>query len=472
MKYKFIVGLIALALAMGALGPGSALAGAYESSYKTAITYQNVGPAATQTLKIYFYESPTDTSPIEIPRDNLASYAGTSVAVGSLGAINPGFQGTAVMSADQPLVSTLVQFPQDTAVKVWPMSNGFDQGTAQSLIASVYNNGYHGATTIFAVQNAGGQQTTATIKFIDTTSTEVHSFSQALQPGAGLFVDAGDYPQLDPSFNGSVVIETSGGDQKIVSSAMELEAGAYVSAYAFEGLGEGAPKFYMPTALCKDYGISTAYAVQNTDDTLATDVTVKYYNLAGTEVAQETKTVQPSAKQSFLGCDKLPLLFSGSGVVESDTTDIIAIGKASGQGASTAFVGVPSGSNKVAAPYVRWATNANYISGYMPRANLAIQNVGTGTIAVGALSIQYIDRDGNVLGTDYNEDAIGPGQKYNSNASKAGLAEFGCYNGCTQYGGSALIQSPAGTEVAVLVRVTTYKSGFYYSEDYTGISVE
>ena len=51
-----------------AVAPTVALAGAYETSYITSITYQNVDTAATTNLRVYFYDFPNDTTPIEIIR--------------------------------------------------------------------------------------------------------------------------------------------------------------------------------------------------------------------------------------------------------------------------------------------------------------------------------------------------------------------------------------------------------------------
>jgi hypothetical protein len=411
-----------------------------------------------------FYDSPSDTSPVQVSRPNINKGAGTSLFVGSLGSINAGFNGTAVLSSDQPLAATGVQLPQQSpTVQVWPLSNGFSSGTAVSLIPTVLKNTFN-QHTLFSVQNATSSPFQVTIKFINTSAQIVHTVTQTLQGGAGYHIDAGQVSQLGSAFNGSVRIETPGPSNLIVSSAMELEFGAgRIGASAFEGVGAGATKLYMPSALCQNYGMNSAYAVQNTDMNNSTNVTVTY-----SDTSSETKNILPGAKASFLGCNKLPAGFLGSAVITSDNTPIIAVGKISGNGASTAFIGFSTGSQKVALPYIRFANDFHFFTGYMSRTNVAIQNVGNSTIT-GDIKVYYIDRTGAIVGTHVITTDVAPEAKVNSNAGNAGLVEFGCYNNCTEYGGGVVVEAPSGSQLAVIGRNSVYINGLYYSEDYSGI---
>jgi len=472
MKIKtFSLLTIILLLAMAAF-PLAALAGAYEVQFTTSITYQNVDTSATTDLRIFFYDSPSDTVPIEIIRPNLAAGAGTSVFIGGLAQIGPSFEGTAVMTSDRNLVATLVQIPDttQTTVKVRPLSNGFSSGTPNSLIATVLKNAFSPANfTVFSVQNVGSSSTDVTITFYNTSAAVVHTINQTLQPGAGYFVDAGTITQLGSTFNGSVVIQSTGGS--IVSSAMEMETGSGVGAKAFEGLGAGATTIFMPSALCNYVAAggptNTAYAVQNTSLSTSTNVTVTYSN--GTT---QSSPIGPGAKASFVSCNASGMTqnFLGAATITSDTTDVIAIGKAYGQGLSTAFVGASSGSQRIALPYVRYSTNANFLSGAQQRVFISIQNVGGSTVT-GDIVVRYIDRDGVEVGTHTITTDVAPGAKVNSNATNAGLAEFGVYNAGTQFGGGVIIEGPAGSELAAIARVQTYvpATGLSAAEDYNGI---
>jgi hypothetical protein len=465
---KLFTTLMAVALLMAIIGPGTAFAGAYETDFTTSITYQNISDDPA-TIQISFYDSPSDLTPTVIDRPELAAGAGTSIYVGGLTQLGSGFEGTAVMSSSQPLAATMVQVPASgSGIKVRPLSNGFTSGTEDSLIATVLKNMFRSHTK-FSVQNVGSASTTATISFIDTSATTVHQFSQVLQPGAGVHVDAATITQLGTSFNGSVYVETTGGS--IVTSAMELAFDPWVAGKAFEGVGQGSMNIYMPSALCNygTYSQTAYYAVQNTSLTTPTTVRVTYSNGLFTE-----QSVGLGAKASFSTCDhaSMPSGFIGSATITSTATNIVAIGKVSDGTSTSAFNGFSEGFRYSSLPYVRWATNTNYFSGYMQRTYIAIQNVGGATIT-GNIVVKYIDRDGVVVGTHTITTDVPVGEKVNSNPSNAGLSEFGCYNSCTQYGGSTIVEGPAGSELAVVARVVAYDpvASLPAFEDYNGIEI-
>jgi hypothetical protein len=479
-KFKTMIPFLVLVILLMGLTLGASAAGenAYSTQYTTSITYQNISSSDTNSLQILFYDNPSDTSPLVVPRNNLAAGASTSLFVGPV--LSSGFQGAAVMAADQPLVATLVQLPRNTTVvKNLLLSNGFATASPQMLLATVIKNTFD-VSTIFSVQNADSEENTVTITFYDTNAANVHQIVQSIEPGAAFYVDVGAVGALGSSFNGSVVVNAERGDTSgglIVASAMELSTiGAPSSAY--EGVGTGSDTFYMPSALCRLSGVfNTAYAVQNTSDSDAATVTVELDN-----GYSETKQIGPGAKASFITCrathdgtaqgdklaDTLPAGgYNGSAVITSVGAPVIAIGKASGGGLSTAFNGVSAGTEQIFAPYVRWATAAQYTPGVgYQRANLTIQNVGS-TDITGDILVKYIGPDGSVQGTHTITTDVAPGAKVNSRATMAGLAEFGINGGA--FGGGVKIEGPAGSELAAVIRISTpYNSSTTYGEDYNG----
>ena len=471
MKYKIFTILFVLTFLFVAFFPTPANAGAYETAFTTSITYQNVDSAATTDLKILFYETFDDTTPIEIPRPNLQPGAGTSVFFGNVNDVSDGFQGTAVMVSDKVLVATLVQLPQgSTTVKNRPLSNGFSSGAPTSLIATAMKNMWSSKQyTIFSVQNTGAAQTNVQIDFFDTSANLVHTINQHLDVGAGYYVDTGQVSQLGTSFNGSVVIDGGGGS--IISSAMELDSGSSTGAKAFEGVGSGAQTFYMPSALCNFEPSpgrvqNTNFAVQNASLTTSTDVTVTYSG-----GSSETKTIGPGAKGSFNTCAAgVGDGYLGSATVTSDTTDVIAMGKAAGSGLSTAYIGFSAGSQNIALPYVRWTNQTDFFAGSGQRVNIAIQNVGSSDVT-GNIKVDYVDKDGVVVGTHTISTDLQPGDIANSNATNAGLSDFGFYGGGV-YGGGVVITGPSGSELAAIARVATYvtSTGEVVGEDYNGMT--
>jgi hypothetical protein len=457
---------------------GSASAQAYVAHFTTSITYINVGSAATTTLDLLFYASPTDVTPTTFNLTALEPNAAASLFVGSLDdAIVPaGFQGDAIMQSDQPMLVTLVQIPQNAgAVRNRALSNGFSVGAPQTLIATVLKNMYD-TNTIFSIQNADSEENTVDISFYDTSANLIYEFTQNIKAGAPFYVDAAQLTGLPPVFNGSAVVlatRTLGGAPgSVVSSAMELEIPT-IGLKAFEGVATGGLKFYMPSSLCLAFGgTNTSYAIQNTSLTDATDVTVTYTDNYGV-VTSETKNIGPGAKASFVGCDAMADNTYGAAVVTAATQPVIAIGKAYGLGLTTAFNGVEVGNAKIALPYVRWATDANWAAGLGQRTNITIQNVGDELLEGAVVTIAYVGPDGTVRGTHTYTVPVGGlpnGAKINSNPFNAGLPEFGYYG--TVYGGAAIITGPVGSQLAAVARVSTQTSaGVFVSEDYNSQAV-
>jgi hypothetical protein len=476
MKHKRSLTFILVAILLATLGVGLANAGAYDTSFTTSITYQNVGDATTTGLQVLFYENSSDTSPIPVSLTNLAAGAGSSVFIGNLTEITAGFTGSAIMQSDQPMLATLVQIPQgSTTVKVRPLSNGFSSGGPTALLATILVNQFD-QTSILSVQNIDTEQNDITVKFYNTSAVNVHTVTMDnVESGAGFYIDAGTVTALGSPFNGSAVVEATRNDSSdgnIIGSVMELDVNG-VGGKAFESVPEGGTTFYMATALCDIFGGQrTSYAIQNADLTTATDVTVTYSN-----GESETQTVGAGAKASFGACNVVDAGFTGSATVTSDTTPVIAVGKAFGGGLSTAFMGAAGGVEKLALPYVRWTSDANYTNLTNPfqRVFIAIQNVGA--TAVGPVTVQYIDSTGSVDGT-HTITSIDPGAKANSNAGSAGLTEFGNPNSNVPpgFGGSVIITGPAGSQLVAIARVQTCTAAtgttctLAAAEDYNGMT--
>ncbi len=451
---------------------------AYTTSFVTSITYQNVG-TSDATVTFNFYNEASGT-PITVNR-TLPAGAGSSLYVGGLTgseALPSGFQGSAVMSSDQPLVATLVQIPQSSTVKNRPLSNGFSSGASQVLIATVLKNTF-GVNTRFSVQNVHTTNIDIKVNFYPVGSaTPIVESVNNIPPGAAKYFDAGQLASLGSSFNGSAIVEaTESGTTtpaNVVVSALELSISG-VQASAYEGVNSGARTVYMPTALCNVFGGQTSYyAVQNTSRTNSTTVTVQYSN-GNTDNA----TIGPGQKASFSGCNVNPAGFSGAATITSSTTDIVVIGKVAGAGVYSAFLGETAGYAKLALPYVRWTSDANYNTGKRQRAYIAIQNIGSST--VNNVQVKYMNKNGEVVGI-HTISSIAPGAKANSTAINATLQpghsaieleEFGTpdANPGGGYGGAVFVEGPSGSQLAAIVRVASKVGTQLVAEDYNGIPV-
>lgn len=486
MKSLRIAAISALVSTLLSVGAAFAQDPAYNTSFITSITYQNVGTASAN-VAFQFYPQGNST-PTTVNR-TLNSGAGSSLFIGGndVGLV-AGFQGSAVMSSNQPMVATLVQIPQSTTVKNRPLSIGFSTATSKVLLATLLKNQFS-TSSKFSIQNASSSAVDLKISFFnaaDPTAAPIVKNVTNIPQGSAAYVDMGTESSITAaSFNGSATVEGFvAGTQtpaNIVGSALELSTTG-ISATAFEGVPSGNTKVFVATALCKAFGgATTAYAVQNVGSTTA-NVSVKYKgkNLTDSSVVdtEDTGSIEPGAKKSFLGCTKNPDNFSGAATIES-TSALVVIAKVSGS-LSTAWLGEAQGASKLAHPYVRFSDATNFDSGKYQKAFIAIQNVGTS--AVSNVVVEYRDKNGTLLGkhTIANIDA---GAKANSNPTLATpesgitvdqLTLFGNpeSNPGGGFGGGALVVGPSGSQLISVVRIQTNTANGSVAEDYNGVAVQ
>lgn len=448
---------------------------AYTASFTTSITYQNVSNSNANVLFQFYAEN--SGTPIEVSR-TLPANAGSSLFVGSLSEISPGFSGSAVMSSDQPIVATLVQISSNTAVKNRGLSNGFSAGSSSVLLPTVLKNQF-ATTSRFSVQNVGSENVNLTVNIYNASAPSdppIVVTHNNLPAGAAKYFDMGTLAAVTAaSFNGSATVTAvpsdGSGDAVIVGSVMELSTNGPANS-AFEGVSGGSATVYMATGLCNAFGASSSYAVQNVGSAAAT-VTLSY---ASGQTANAV--IQPGAKNSFIACDVLPANTSTSATITavqgSDPGSIVVIGKVFGSGNSTAWVGASSGAEKVALPYVRF-TETQWTNGARQRGYIAIQNVG-GNLNAGDVVLHYLDLNGNEVGT-HTLGALAAGAKANSHArhpdvvgNAADLSEFGYIGG---FGGSVVVEGPVGSELIALVRIQSFTGGGnVVGEDATGIPID
>jgi hypothetical protein len=448
---------------------GIAYGQAYTSAFTTSVTYQNVGDAEASVL-FQFYPQNNGT-PIEVNR-TVPAGAGASLFVGSLTEISPGFTGSAVMSSDQPIVATLVQISQNTAVRNRPLSNGFSSGTSEVLLPTVLKNQFN-TTSRFSIQNISSEAVDVTVNIYNAaapTDPPIVVTHNDLPAGAAQYFDMGTLAGVTPaSFNGSATVTAvasdGSGDVAIVGSSLESSTTGPDTS-AFEGVSGGSDTVYMATGLCQAFGASSSYAVQNVG-AAAADVTVDF--ASGQSV---TQNIQPGAKFSFVACNTIPPGTSTAATITS-AQPIVAIGKVFGAGNSTSWVGASAGAETIALPYVRFTT-ANWTNGTRQRGYLAIQNIGA-PLAAGAVTLSYRDLNGDEVGT-HALGALATGAKANSHATHADvvgndadLQEFGYIGG---FGGGVVVQGPPGSQLIALVRIQSYvTSTSVVGEDATGIPI-
>lgn len=491
-----------LAMVLGTLGAGVAMASARSANWTVSVTYENVS-ANPATIVVDFYQQDNGTPVFSFNplggTTQLPAGASASFAMGSVSGVPGTFRGSAVMSSDQPLVATVVQYSTDAGFHDRLLSNGFQAGDAsnQFLVPTVLLNKFN-ETTVFSIQNTETQDVKATVRLVDASNGSVAATKDWVIPGG-----SSKYIEMDnatltglaagvTTFNGSAIITAvmnSDGTTpaKIVASASELYTNKNIGAN-FEGvpLGRAANTLYMATALCNSFQMNTNYAVQNASLNASASVSVTYYNANGTAAGTDGPyPIAAGQKRSFAACTATSnAALSGSAVITSSGAPIVAIGKAGGNGAAatsdifTAFMGENQGYAKVALPFVRYATDADYNNpsnvGGAQRANIAVQNLTNAEIKV---KVSYFGKAG---GTAAGSEVltIAPKAKANSNAvsanalGKQGMkaGAFGYYTDGT-FGGGVIIEPDASTPNARFIAVARLANPGA-AEDYNAMPVQ
>ncbi len=469
-KNRLIPLLAASAVAVGSLGIARADT-AYTASFTTSITYQNIG-SGTATVVVTFYAENSGTA-INGGSYTLAPGASSSLFAGNVTGLPAGFKGSAVLSSNEPIAATMVQIStgDGTLVRNRPLSNGLAEGSTNVLLATVLRNRFD-TTSRFAIQNTESTPINFTLRIFNadaggalvTTDTKNN-----VPPNSAIYYDMGTLTGIPDNFNGSATIEATG---KVVASVMELSVSG-VAASAFEGVTGGSNAVYMPSALCNAFGgYNSFYAVQNTSNSQTANVTVTYKDLNNNTAGTQTATINPGAKQSFTTCGAVGANFNGSAIITSSGAPIVAIGKVSGLGVSSAFIGASTGAAKLALPYVRWTPTAIYNAAQRQRAFIAIQNIGD-PLAASAVTVRYVDKNGTTLQTQ-SLGPLGTGAKQSVNWSQVGGdTDFGFYPADGSFGGGAIVEGPPGSQLVAVVRIQSSDPGGAsgVGEDYTGIPI-
>lgn len=467
--------LVFVVFLVGLVIPGS-WAGAQSATGQTwtsSITYYTPSDSAGN-LSIVYYDGLTTYTAGPFAMN---PHAAGSVSVGSTSGMPDGFAGSAVLSADVPIVATYVQYSKnETASYSRVFYSGFDESKAGSTfyLPTVRANGV--TTSTVGVQNVESFEITATLDFYAVgASSPTFTHEQDIKPNASYVSALPDIPEYPGgSFDGSLVVNAAEKGEpstpgRVVASAQETQDNGR-GVFGYEGSKEGATTAYVPTATCNRAAFQgTSYlAIQNAGSATA-QVKVSYYDTAGTKVGEMPETpINEGAKLQTNPCQQSLLVNAlGSAVVESTNgVPIIVIGKyATNDGLITAFTCESAGSLNVAAPYIRWAADptTNY------RAYIAVMNVGSG--AATSIVARYYDASGTERGSETLASGGAPlGQfiKANTNPSTAGALIGGSF-GISPFGGAVEIESDQ--PVVVLVRLTTNPSGLEVAtlgEDYNG----
>ncbi|MHB1318518.1 MAG: hypothetical protein ACYCYF_07875 [Anaerolineae bacterium] len=445
-----------------------------QQDWVSAITYYTPSDTPGVMVVTYYAADGTAYSTGEI--DLLPHKAG-SLYIGSVSSVPAAFSGSAVMSASVPLVATYAQFVSGAEGPNYGrmIYNGFDASAAAQrfYIPTILYQAF-GTTSTVGIQNIEGTPITARLSFYAVGNPTAVAVKDVPIPAFSSYIFGPvDIPELSPGFTGSLVITTNetGGGLVVAAAEETLDAGR--AAYAFEGVAQGANKFYMPSMQCRAFSSKhiSYYAIQNAGTGNAS-VTITYYDLNGNIAGTMPATIIPEGgKLSTNPClAGVPNGSWGSAVIESTGAEIIAIGKVvASDGMMTAFVGQSAGSTSLAAPYVRWSADPSAEF----RTYLAVMNVG-GAAATN-ITAKYYDGAGDLVATEVLASPSDPLPQYtktNTSASTAGAltAAYGDF-GIHPFGGA--VEFSSDQPIVVLARnqrTVSLGSVTMFAEDYNAVA--
>lgn len=523
-------GLITV-LFIATIGPVSASTNAYGSKFVTSITYMNIG-ANPANLSVQFIDN-AGSAAIDYPILNndgsartLEPNASASLSVAALTASTSSWTGGAIISANQPLVTTMVQVSTNPTIRVRPVSNGFtsnDAGTTLSLPYVAKACGSAKITSRINIQNvdtSGDITTTLRWPNGDTAYTQTDT---AVPTGGVISINMASVTVNAPTtagytspsgcnFEGSARITISG-SSKIVATAFETSTTGR-NAAAYEGIvSTGATINRVPSALCSvNYGDgaqSSSIVIHNTGSSTATvRITYRYQirETNGTLGNIQTRTVNKGALAvnktlTANACSDLPARSVGAAFITGTTSSstaatlpLTAISKITGNGVYAVAPALPNPtlSSVAYAPYVRYSTrcftaaptNAVCRNESRQRTLFSVQNISG---AKRKVRMTLYNSVGDVVGTPYISAEIPANAKISLSPTDVGTVantstrnpnnEFGYWviGGNIVYGGSAkfellnIDETSASEKIAVTVRVLNSTVLGQTAEDYNAI---
>lgn len=510
--------------------PASASTNTYNAKFVTSMTYMNVGTRAANLSIKFIDESGTIINYPIMNSDGsartLAPNASASLGVSVLRLSTTSWNSGAIISANQPLATTMVQVSSSRVIRVRPVSNGFSASDAHTTISLPYVAKActsSSLTTRFNVQNIGPSTDDITINLFwpngDTAFSQTFS---SIAAGQIVAIDMGTISVINPTttgyvipsncvFEGSARISTTG-TSKVVATAFETSTTGR-SAATYESLvSPGSNRIFMPSVLCNvNYGDgaqSSSIIVHNTGASAARITYTYSYQIRaanGTlgaitnkQVALPARSVRPNATLTINACTDVPSGAVGSAVVTTfnPALSVTALSRVTGPGVSALAPGIPLNyaAASVAAPYVRYSTRCFTASPKTAvcrnesrqRTLFSVQNTSTNTdIRVRMTLYNHL---GVIVGTRFVSGVIKPGAKVslspiniaaiNNTAITNVNNEFGYWvvGGNLVYGGSAIFESFNATTnavstipIAVTIRVLNSTVVGQTAEDYNAI---
>lgn len=360
----------AILFALGlALLPAQRVAAQQGITWTTGFRVQNLG-TATANVNVQLY-NPDGSSAGTINDTINASDGKTYFPVPNVPA---GFQGSAVISADQQIAAILNISGNNFAYNESALGISQPSNTVRLPLIMRNNAGF---STWFAVQNAGTAPASVTVQFSANpgAGNNFTTSAQTIAPGASAIFDQATQSQLGNLFVGSAIVT---GNQPLAVVVNQTGTGNLRQLLAYSGFASGSSNVILPLVQQANAGFNTGISVQNSGTTTAT-VTVTYGpNLVpgGSPLANDTATLDPGRSAVFLKSGAARYVGSATVTTGAGQEVVVVVNQFSSR-SGTAYEGInnASATDKVSLPLLM-ARNGGFDTGVQCR------HLGSGNVTI------------------------------------------------------------------------------------------
>lgn len=258
------------------------------TSYTSGFQVQNLSSTNAATVNIVYYNQNGTVDATTI--DTIA--AGTSTTYfGANMEASPGFNGSVVISSDQP-IAAIVNLLGDGGAFGGASYGSFDSGASSANVPLVLNN-YFGISTFFNVQNTGSAAATVNVTYVGTGGCSESPVT--VQPGAAVTFDQRT-SCVPNGFIGAANVNAGAGS--VAVAVVQINYQSLLAYNAFTTAGSSTA--VAPLVSHNYFSSRTALQIQNTGGS-ATSVTVNYAPSAGFpgSACSETQTIAAGASANF-----------------------------------------------------------------------------------------------------------------------------------------------------------------------------
>jgi hypothetical protein len=357
-----------LALVLLLVLVGSVVVSGQGITYDTGFQVQNLGTAQANITVTYYNQ---DGSVAASVADTIA--AGGSKTYYPLTAVPDGFNGSVVITSDQPVAAIANELGNAGAYGA--SYAGFSAGATEVNLPLIMRaNG--GFDTWFNVQNAGTADANVTVTYTPGAHGTPYTEMATIKPGAAHTFDQAGLTALGTRFVGSAKVTSN---QPVVATCNQVGPTTLLAYDGFTG-GSMMPSFPLVNAL--NAGYVTGIQIMNIG-TASTDVTVSYTPSIAGAPSSETQSIAAGASATF-ALRHFTARFVGSGAVtvNSASQPLVAVvnqlNTGANKGAAYGGFDPATATDKVSFP-LAMANNPTPGAYYTAT---TVQNVGTTTTTV------------------------------------------------------------------------------------------